>query len=208
MISAISRKIEWLGHDSFRINTDKIIYFDPYQIENDIPADIILITHEHYDHCSPDDVKKIQKESTVIITEENSAQKLSGDIRVMSPGDSITIDGMKIDAVPAYNTDKQFHPKNNNWLGFIINIDETRVYHAGDTDYIPEMKNFHVDIAFLPVSGTYVMTAEEAVKAALAIEPALAIPMHYGTVAGTEDDALSFKRALEGKVEVQVYTKS
>ena len=144
----------------------------------------------------------------MIVTEENSAKKLSGDIRVMSPGDSIHIDGMKVHAVPAYNTDKQFHPKNNNWLGFIIDIDETRIYHAGDTDFIPEMKNFHVDIAFLPVSGTYVMTAEEAVKAALAIEPALAIPMHYGTVAGTEDDALSFKRALEGKVEVQVHTKS
>lgn len=208
MISTISRKIEWLGHDAFRISTDKIIYFDPYQIEDNIPADIILITHEHYDHCSPEDVEKIQKEGTVIVTEEDSAKKLSGDIRIMSPGDSISVHGMAIDAVPAYNTDKQFHPKHNNWLGFIIDIDNTRIYHAGDTDYIPEMKNFHVDIALLPVSGTYVMTAEEAAKAALAIEPALAIPMHYGNIVGTEDDALSFKHALEGKVEVQVLTKS
>jgi len=126
----------------------------------------------------------------------------------MSPGESISIDGMNIEAVPSYNTNKQFHPKNNNWLGFIIEIDGSRIYHAGDTDYIPEMEKFNVDIALLPVSGTYVMTAEEAVKAALSIEPALAIPMHYGTVAGSEEDALNFKKALEGKIEVRVLNKS
>ena len=208
MISAISRKIEWLGHDSFRINTDNIIYVDPYQIETDIPADVILITHDHYDHCSPDDVKKIQKEGTVIVAQEDAAKKLSGDVRIMGPGDSISLKGMTIDAVPAYNIDKDFHPKANSGIGFIIDIDGIRIYHAGDTDYIPEMKHFNVDIALLPVSGTYVMTAEEAVKAALDIEPALAIPMHYGAIVGTEEDALSFKRGLEGKVEVQVLTKS
>ena len=208
MINTISQKIEWLGHDSFRINTSKIIYFDPYQIADGPPADLILITHDHYDHCSPDDVAKIQKSGTVIVTEKDSAKKLSGDVRIMSPGESISVEGMKIEAVPSYNTDKQFHPKNNNWLGFIIEIDGSRIYHAGDTDYISEMENFNVDIALLPVSGTYVMTAEEAVKAALAIEPALAIPMHYGTVAGSEEDALNFKKALEGKIKVQVLNKS
>ncbi|MBW1894056.1 MAG: MBL fold metallo-hydrolase [Deltaproteobacteria bacterium] len=208
MINTISQKIEWLGHDAFRIITSKIIYFDPYQIADGPPADLILITHDHYDHCSPDDVAKIQKSGTVIVTEEDSAKKLSGDIRIMSPGESISIDGMNIEAVPSYNTNKQFHPKNNNWLGFIIEIDGSRIYHAGDTDYIPEMEKFNVDIALLPVSGTYVMTAEEAVKAALSIEPALSIPMHYGTVAGSEEDALNFKKALEGKIEVRVLNKS
>ena len=208
MINTISQKIEWLGHDSFRINTGKIIYFDPYQIADGPPADLILITHDHYDHCSPDDVAKIQKSGTVIVTEKDSAKRLSGDVRIMSPGESISVEGMKIEAVPSYNTDKQFHPKNNNWLGFIIEIDGSRIYHAGDTDYIPEMENFNVDIALLPVSGIYVMTAEEAVKAALSIEPALSIPMHYGTVAGSEEDALNFKKALEGKIEVRVLNKS
>ena len=126
----------------------------------------------------------------------------------MSPGESISVDGILIETVPSYNTNKQFHPQHNNWLGFIIEIDGTRIYHAGDTDYISEMGNLNVDIALLPVSGTYVMTAEEAVKAALVIEPALAIPMHYGTIVGSEEDALYFKQALEGKIEVKVLSKS
>lgn len=208
MIHSISQKIEWLGHDAFRIETDNVIYVDPYQITGGPPADLILITHDHFDHCSPEDIEKIQTPETVIVTEKDSAQKLSGDIRILNPGESVTVKGIAIEAVPSYNTDKQFHPKTNHWLGFIINIDGVRIYHAGDTDYIPEMADLNVDIALLPVSGTYVMTADEAVKAALAIEPALAIPMHYGTVAGSEEDAFRFKKALEGKIDVQVLHKS
>jgi len=203
----IAKKIVWLGHDGFRIDAAKTIYFDPYDIQAGKMADIILISHEHFDHCSPDDVAKIQQPETVIVTEKNSAQKLSGNVRVVSPGESLTVAGLKIEAVPAYNLNKNFHPKANGWLGFIVEIEGVRVYHAGDTDFIPEMKNFKADIALLPVSGTYVMTADEAVKAAFAIEPSIVIPMHYGSIVGGEQDALQFKNALCEKFQVVIPAK-
>jgi len=198
------RKIHRLGHDGFRIDSQKTIYIDPYEIEGGPPADIICITHEHFDHCSPGDVSKIAGPNTVIVTEKDSAAKLAGDIRIVAPGQSVMIDDVVIEAVPAYNVDKNFHPKANGWLGFILTVEGVRVYHAGDTDLIPEMKDFSADIALLPVSGTYVMTAAEAIDAATAISPKLAIPMHYGAIVGGEGDAEAFKKGLEGKIDVQI----
>jgi L-ascorbate metabolism protein UlaG (beta-lactamase superfamily) len=194
--------IHWLGHDGFRLDGLCTVYIDPFNISGGPEADIILISHEHFDHCSPADVSKIQGESTVIVTEKDSAKKLKGDIRIVKPEESIVVKGITIETVFAYNTDKDFHPKKNGWLGFVIDMEGTRIYHAGDTDFIPEMKDLNVDIALLPVSGTYVMTAEEAVKAALAIKPDLAVPMHYGAIVGDKEDALRFKKELEGKVNV------
>ena len=199
--------IAWLGHDSFRIVGSKTIYFDPYQIGPADPADLVLVTHEHFDHCSPEDVAKVQGPATKIITEKDSAPQLSGDVQVVVPGEHVTVEGVTIEAVPAYNVDKAFHPKENGWLGFIVEIDGVRIYHAGDTDFIPEMSGFKTDIALLPVSGTYVMTAEEAVEAALAIHPQIAIPMHYGAIVGGSTDADAFKSALEGKIEVVILDK-
>lgn len=207
MIEAFAKKIKWLGHDGFRIEAGKIIYFDPYQIGSGSKADLILISHEHFDHCSPEDVAKVQDSHTVVITEKSAAKKLKGDVRVMNPGELLTIDDVKIRAVPSYNTDKDFHPRGNNWLGFIVEMEGVKIYHAGDTDFIPEMKDLEVDIALLPVSGTYVMKADQAVQAALAINPKLAIPMHYGAIVGDEQDALDFKKALEGKIQVVVLQK-
>ena len=119
----------------------------------------------------------------------------------------ITVDDVKIEVVPSYNTDKDFHPQKNAWLGFIVGIEGVKIYHAGDSDFIPEMNEFEVDIALIPVSGTYVMTSDQAVKAALAIQPKLARPMHYGAIVGDEQDALNFKKALEGKVDVLILQK-
>jgi len=207
MIKAFADKIVWLGHDGFRIDAEKTVYFDPYQIEGGPVADLILISHEHFDHCSPEDVAKIQGPETVIVTEKDSAKKLTGDIKILKPGEILDLGDVKIEAVPSYNTDKDFHPRKNGWLGFIVELEGVKVYHAGDADFIPEMKDFDVDIALLPVSGTYVMTADQAVKAALAINPKLAIPMHYGAIVGDMADALNFKKELEGKVEVSILEK-
>lgn len=208
MLSDVLSKIKWLGHDGFEISSDDIrLVVDPYQIEDGEPADIILITHPHFDHCSVDDIEKIRKPDTVFVTEAESARKLTGDVRVVKPGDRLTVMGIDIEAVPAYNTNKDFHPKKNKWLGFIITIDGVRIYHAGDTDLIPEMNDLSVDIALLPVSGTYVMTAAEAVEAAGKIKPKVAIPMHYDAIVGTRDDAAKFKAALSGVCEVVVLNK-
>ena len=201
-------QLQWLGHDGFRINAEQTIYIDPYELRDPTPADLVLITHEHFDHCSPEDIARIQHEGTRIVTEKDSAAKLSGDITVLAPGERTAVGGVDIEAVPAYNLDKQFHPKANGWLGFILTIGGTRIYHAGDTDHIPEMADIDTDIALLPVSGTYVMTAEEAVGATLDIGPKLAIPMHYGGIVGSDSDADIFRDALEGKIPVRVLEKA
>lgn len=203
-VIAMINNIHWLGHDTFKVVGEKVIYTDPFKIKKKDTADIILITHEHFDHCSPEDVKKIQGPNTVIVATADCAQKLSGKIKVVKPGEKMNVEGVEIEAVPAYNTNKQFHTKDKGWVGYIFTVQGQMIYIAGDTDYIPEMKNFKVDIALLPVSGTYVMTADEAVKAALDMKPKIAIPMHYGSIVGSEKDAKRFAESLKGKIEVVI----
>jgi len=202
------KNVHWLGHDSFRIDGERTIYIDPWQIACGPPADVVLITHDHSDHCSPEDVTKVSGPGTVIVTIAAAAKKLKGDVRVVKPGDSLTVNGVPIEVLPAYNVNKQFHPKSAGHVGFIVTIDKQRIYHAGDTDVISEMDSIQADIALLPVSGKYVMTAKEAVQAAEIIQPKVAIPMHYGAgVAGTIKDAQLFQEALKGKVEVDILPK-
>lgn len=196
--------IHWLGHDTFKIVGEKVIYTDPFKISTKDTADIILVTHEHYDHCSPEDIKKIQGKDTVIVTTPDCAGKLTGNIKKVQPGDTLTVDGIAIEAVPSYNTNKQFHTRERAWVGYIFTVGGKRIYVAGDTDRIPEMKTFKADIALLPVSGTYVMTAEEAVQAALDIKPEIAVPMHYNSIVGSEKDAKKFAEGLKGKIEVRI----
>jgi len=208
MEQKILNNIKWLGHSGFLIKINqKVICIDPYEIVDYDKADIILITHSHYDHCSVPDINKIRTPSTIFFTEKESAKSLSGDVRIVKPGDNLSVSGIEIDVVPAYNTNKTFHPKANNWLGFVITIENEKIYHAGDTDLIPEMGSFPVDIALLPVSGTYVMTSDEAVEAAKRIKPKTAIPMHYGSIVGSVNDAVKFKKYLEGFCEVSILEK-
>jgi L-ascorbate metabolism protein UlaG (beta-lactamase superfamily) len=201
--------IYWLGHDGFRIDGEATIYVDPWNLKVGVPkADLILITHDHYDHCSPDDVAKISKEDTVIVTIAAAARRLQGDVRVVKAGDSLPVSGTSIEVVPAYNVNKHFHPQSAGHVGFIFTVGDKRIYHAGDTDLIPEMDSIQADIALLPVSGKYVMTADEAVQAAQKLMPQVAIPMHYGAgVAGSIKDAERFRDRLQGKVEVVILSQ-
>ena len=157
----MTEAIKWLGHDAFRLEGQVVVYTDPFQLDGEqVEADLVLITHSHFDHCSPDDVAKVQGPDTVIITTSDCASKLSGDVRTVKPGDSLEVKGVKVEAVRAYNTNKKFHPRENDWVGYVITFEGIRIYHAGDTDRIPEMREIDCQIALLPVSGTYVMTAE------------------------------------------------
>lgn len=199
--------IKWLGHDTFKITGEIVIYTDPFKIKHNDRADIILITHEHYDHFSPEDIKKLIGPETVVVIPKDCSGKIDAKEAVVKPGDRLTVKGVEIEVVPSYNTNKKFHPKEKGWVGYIFKVGGKRVYIAGDTDYIPEMKDFKdIDIALLPVSGTYVMDAEEAVQAALDIKPKIAIPMHYGSIVGSEKDAQYFADKLKGKVEVIILT--
>lgn len=197
--------IHWLGHASFKlVGTKKTVFVDPFKLENADKADIICVTHAHFDHCSPEDLAKVQSEKTVVVAPPDCKDKIKGKSLVILPGEKLEIDGVVIEALPAYNVNKKFHPKDKEWMGYVITLDGVRIYHAGDTDRIPEMKDVKADIALIPVSGTYVMTAEEAAQAVLDFKPTVAIPMHYGTVVGTDKDAQRFAELLKGKVEVVI----
>ncbi len=205
-------KIRWLGHDSFLISNGKRICIDPFKLSRSEAADIVLVTHEHHDHFSPDDLKKVVGPSSTIVTiklNEKGAAKLGArTVLTVKPGDIKQVEGLTVQAVPAYNVSKfrepgkVFHPKGDGRVGFILTIGGVRIYHAGDTDAIPEMSQIKTDIALLPVSGTYVMTAEEAGEAARMIKPTIAIPMHYGAIVGSETDAQRFKSHAQCQVEI------
>jgi L-ascorbate metabolism protein UlaG (beta-lactamase superfamily) len=197
-------RFHWLGHDGFRIVTGgKTIYIDPYQLSkaqhNKNDADIVFITHNHFDHLSMDDLKHVVGKNTSIVSANECIEQLKAaeatEIKGVGPGDRLTVKGLPVEIVPAYNTNKSFHPKEDGKVGFVFTANSMRIYHTGDTDDIPEMINTKPDVALVPVSGTYVMTAEEAAKAVNEkIRPKkLAIPMHYGSIVGSENDAKKFK---------------
>ena len=196
-------KIKWLGHSSVKIEAGKIIYIDPWKIKNGQKADLILISHTHHDHLSPADIKKIQKEETVIIASSDAASQLSGDVRVLKPGQEVTVHGITVQAIPAYNIGKAYHPKASQWIGFLLTVEGKTIYYGGDTDLIPEMQRIRADIVILPVGGTYTMTAKEAAEAVNLIRPEVAIPIHYGDIVGTLEDAIQFKGLCKIPVEIK-----
>jgi L-ascorbate metabolism protein UlaG (beta-lactamase superfamily) len=197
-------RLHWLGHASFRLDGPPTIYLDPWRLKGRLPqADVILISHDHHDHCSPDDVKRISGPGTVIVASATAAIKLRGDVRALRPGERTTVGEVEIEAVPAYNVVKSYHPQQAGHVGFIVTVGGERLYFAGDTDRIPEMVDITCDVALLPVGGTYTMDAAEAAAAAADIEPRVAVPMHWGAgVAGTRDDAERFRSLYDGEVAI------
>ncbi len=199
----VKENITWLGHASFRISGSKaVVYIDPWKLASAEPADIICITHSHFDHLSKEDIEKIRKDSTIIVGPPDCDAGFGSSFRKIAPGQSLTIADTLIEAVPAYNTDKDFHPKNNNWVGYIVTLDGVRVYHTGDSDHIPEMADIKADVALLPVGGTYTMTVEQAAEAVKSFNPKVAVPMHCGDIVGSLEDRNTFKRSVQSDVVI------
>ncbi len=206
-ISNFIKTIEWSGQSSvyFTLNNKKI-YIDPFEIKAPGEADIIFITHSHGDHFAINEIKKIATASTKIYAPESCHADLKSNgftpIKVL-PGQSITVDGIKVDVVPAYTPSKETHPKSSNWVGYVLNADGMKIYHPGDTEHIPEMKNINCDITFMPLGQKYTMNSiDDAVQSVLDVKAKAAIPFHYGMYEGKDEDAVTFKEKLEGKVEV------
>lgn len=199
-----SLQIEWLGHASFRFKCgEQVVYTDPYNVSGE-KADLVLITHDHYDHCDPNSLSEIAGSDTVIIAPESAASKLQGRVNVIRADEDFGEMGVTGKAVPAYNTNKQFHPRGVG-VGYIFTMGAKTIYQAGDTDIIPEMQLLgQVHIAIIPVGGTYTMNAEEAASAVNEmIKPEVSIPMHWGSIVGSRSDAEKFKELVKvGRVEI------
>ena len=200
--------IEVLYHSSIRISKNKVIYIDPFKIDKDYnDADIVFITHDHFDHYFEEDIDKVINENTTIIIPDELLTKLlkkginKNAIITVEPNKNYMVQGIKFETISAYNTNKTFHPKENGWVGYIIIINGIRYYIAGDTDITEENKQVKCDVAFVPVGGTYTMDFKEAASLINEIKPKIAIPIHYGSIVGTEQDAIDFIRLLHPEIK-------
>lgn len=202
--------IHWLGHDTFRLDGSSTVYIDPWKLSARAPrADLVLVTHDHFDHFSPEDIARVAAPRTTLIGPASVTAAVEGVATLtLRAGEAATVGGVTVTAVPAYNIDKfrgpgeLFHPPGAGGLGYVVELDGRRIYHAGDTDAIPEMREVRCDVALLPVSGTYVMTAEEAAEACRMISAAAVVPMHFGDIVGTAADAARFEGLCASGVTV------
>lgn len=206
--------IQVLCHSSIKVNKGKVIYIDPFKIdENYNDADIIFITHDHYDHYSEDDIDKVKKADTVIIVPEELLTKVlrkgfrQDYIITVVPNQKYMVEGIEFKTVPAYNTNKKFHPKENEWVGYIIEIKGVKYYIAGDTDITEENKKVKCDVAFVPVGGTYTMDFKEAAYLINEIKPKVAVPIHYGSIVGKMQDATDFIKLLHPTIKGTILMK-
>ena len=206
-MATIMERLHWLGQSCFVVEGTPRIYFDPFDITATKSADIILVSHTHRDHYSPPDIKRIATNDTTIVVTADAKPDFPPTIITVGPGEKKVIKGVTIETVRAYNNEKPFHPKTNNWVGFIVTIDGEKIYHAGDTDFITEMKGLTADVGLLPIGGTYTMEAPEAAQAVKAMKLGTAVPMHWGKVVGSSDDADAFKRLVGDAAHVVILEK-
>ena len=206
--------IEILCHSCIKFNKGEVIYFDPFKIEKNYnDADVIFITHDHYDHYSEEDIDKVIKEETIIVAPEDLLTKLlkkgfeRDNMVLVTPNQKYTVKGIEFQTIPAYNVNKQFHPKANEWVGYVLKIEGVTYYIAGDTDITEENKKVKCDIAFVPVGGTFTMDYKEAAELINEIKPKIAVPTHYGSIVGEKSDGVSFSKLVSPEIEVEVLMK-
>lgn len=202
-------EVEVLTHSSIKITGKRVIYFDPFEVkEESHDADLIFITHEHHDHFSPEDIKKVADEDTWIIMPES--MKGHGEnlgnlkCKFVHPGGIIEAKGLMINAVPAYNRLKPFHTRGKGYAGYVVTMDDVRYYVAGDTDMTPDNQDIKCDVALIPVGGKYTMDCKEAANLVNRMKPKLAIPTHYGTVVGSHEDGKRFAELVDSRIEVRI----
>ncbi len=198
--------IEVLCHSSIRIGKKKVIYFDPFNVKKNYnDADIIFVTHDHYDHYDEESILKVKKNNTVIVVPvllEEKAKKIFDidNIILVEPNKKYEVLGITFETVRAYNNEKNFHPKEKNWVGYIITLDDKRYYIMGDTDDTVDARKVECDVVFVPIGGIYTMNKEEAVSYVNYIKPFVAVPIHYGMVSGTRDDAEYFVDNIDEEI--------
>ena len=205
----MTENIQVLTHSSIRISGEVVVYVDPFHIVNGSnDADIILITHDHFDHFSPEDIAKVIKSDTTLVVPEKMKKKASeiscGQLITVKPGESRRLGSVAIETIPAYNPLKPFHPKSHGWVGYVLEIDGVRIYIAGDTDITKENKEVSCDVAMVPIGGTYTMDAKKAAELVNIIHPKAAIPTHYGSVAGGREDENTFRANVDPSVSVEI----
>lgn len=203
-------RFTWFKQSAYRWDGDGItVYIDPWGVPEGAPeADAIFITHAHDDHFQPDEVKRLTGSDTQIVAPRDIAADLSGNVQAVAPGDTVEAGGIKGQAVPAYNIAEErleMHPRSNNWVGYVLQLGDATYYHAGDTDHVPELDSIDTTVAFIPIGGTYTMDVPEAVGLVKAMNPQLAVPMHYGFVVGTQEDAERFRKDAD-PVKVEILT--
>lgn len=206
--------IEVLYHSSIKINKGVIIYFDPFKIDKEYhDADIIFITHSHYDHYSEEDILKVRKENTCIVAPFDLLDNLltldftKESITTVKSNENYNVNGLTFKTIPAYNTNKSFHPKSNNWVGYLLTLNDTIYYIAGDTDITEENKQVKCDVTFVPIGGTYTMDYKEAAELINEIKPKIAVPTHYAAIVGAKEDGENFVKLLDSEIECKIYIK-
>jgi L-ascorbate metabolism protein UlaG (beta-lactamase superfamily) len=209
-------KVRFLGHATFQISSDSglCVYFDPWQVPDGLPkADVVLVSHDHYDHCSPADLAKLEDATTVVAGPTSVQRKLAESglsVSVVDAGQSIELQGLRVRAVEAYNVNKcrptgePFHPREARYVGFVAELDGVRIYYAGDTDVIPQEveQDGPIDLAFIPVSGGFVMTPSEAAGELSERPFRYVVPMHYGAIVGSREEAEDFERKARSQVVI------